>query len=229
MTAIDPGATAGETTGVKIAGWAGVLWAVFSVSRLPLTGEIDLPARDAAPDQILGYFQSLSFDGVFVLGMGLVTIGFPLLLVFVAKVADLLGRADRKLRWVGHLALAGAIIEVGLAVTYLAAFGTGVFWVSQGGLGADTYLLLHGFSWSLFWLDAILFALWLVPLGLAIIATRLFPRWIGWALVATAIGSGVAFFLPVEVLVNVSGGLPYLWILIAGFLMLMRSDRYSTL
>lgn len=214
-------------TGVRIAGWAGVLWAMLSIARLPLTGEASFPARDAAPDQIVGFFEGVSFDQVFVVGIGLVTIGWALLPVFVAFVADLLDRVDRRLRWVGLLALAGAILEVGVTTAYLAAYSTGVFWASHTSPGADAYMLLHGFSESLLFLDSLLFGLWLVPLGVAIIRTRLFPTWLGWALVVTAIGSTAAFFLTSEVLWNVFGGLPYLWVLTVGILMLVRSNRYA--
>lgn len=229
MTTATTGSALGTKTGLKIAGLAGVLWAVLSFARLPLTGEANLPARDAPPDQIVGFFQGLSFDSAFIVGIGLVTIGWALLPVFIAFVADLVGRIDRALRWVGLLALAGAILEVGVTASYLATFGTGAFWASHGGPGADAYVTLHGFSGSLLWLDSILLALWLVPLGVAIIVTRLFPRWLGWALVATAVGSMVSFFLGSEVLVNVFGGIPYVWILIVGVLMLVRSERYSQL
>lgn len=216
-----------STAGVRIAGCAGVLWAVLSIARLPLTGEASLPARDAAPDQVVGFFEGLSFDATFVAGIGLVTIGWVLLPVFIAFVADLLDRIDRGLRWVGLVALAGAVVEVGVTVMYLAAYSTGVFWASHTSPGSDAYVLLHGLSGSLLLLDSILFALWLVPLGVAIITTRLFPTWLGWALLATTIGSMAAFFLTSEVLWNVFGGLPYLWVLAAGVLMLVRSERYS--
>lgn len=227
MATATAGRATSTATGVKIAGLAGVLWAVLSIARLPLTGEANLPARDATPEQIASFFQGLSFDGGFIVGIGLVSIGWVLLPVFIAFVAHLLGRIDPRMRWVGLVALAGAILEVGLTAFYLGAYSTGVFWASHVSPGADAYGILHGISGSLLWLDSLLVALWLVPLGTSIIVTRLFPRWLGWALVATTIGSIVAFFFVSEVLVNVFGGLPYLWVLIAGLLLLVRSDRYA--
>lgn len=224
-------ATAGTMTrakaGVRIAGLAGVLWTVLSFARLPLTGEAEQPARSAADIDIVEFFEGIGYDGLFVIGIGLVIVGWALLPVFIARAADLIATADRRLRWVGQLTLAGAILEVGLTVTYLAALATGVFAASHGGLGTDGYVLLHGMTWSLIWLDSILFALWVLPLGIAIVLTALFPRWLGWALVTTAVGGVVAFFMSNDVVVNVFGGLPYLWILIAGILMLRRPDRFS--
>jgi Domain of unknown function (DUF4386) len=229
MTTVTEAPAVSSKTGVRIAGWAGVLWAVLSFARLPLTGEAEQPARAAASGDIVGFFEGVGYDGLFVVGMGLVTVGWALLPVFIARVADLIGHSDARLRWVGQLALAGAILELGLTVTYLAALTTGVFAASHTGLGSDGYVLLHGMTWSLLWLDSILFALWVLPLGTAIVVTRLFPRWLGWALVATGVGGVVAFFIPNDVLVNVFGAVPYLLVLIAGVLMLVRSERYSQL
>ena len=226
MTTVTEAPSVISKTGVRIAGWAGVLWAVLSFARLPLTGEAEQPARAAASDDIVGFFEGVGYDGLFVVGIGLVVVGWALLPVFIARVADLIGHKDTRLRWVGQLALAGAIIEVAGVATYLAALTTGVFAASHAGLGTDGYVLLHGMTWNLVWIDSILFALWVLPLGTAIVLTQLLPRWLGWALVATGIGGVVAFFIPNDVLMNVFGALPYLWVLIAGVLMLTRSKRY---
>lgn len=227
MTTLTEAPSVISKTGVRIAGWAGVLWAVLSFARLPLTGEAEQPARAASSGDIVGFFEGVGYDGLFVVGIGLVAVGWALLPVFVAFVADLTARNDRGLRWVGLVALGGAILEVAGVAAYLAALTTGVFAASHTGLGTDAYVLLHGMTWNLVWIDSILFALWVLPLGTAIVLTNLFPRWLGWALVATGVGGVVAFFIPNDVLMNVFGALPYLWVLIAGVLMLTRSERYS--
>ncbi|MGA7271306.1 MAG: hypothetical protein WB239_09570, partial [Acidimicrobiia bacterium] len=131
MTTATAGLAVSTKTGVRIAGWAGVLWAVLSFARLPLTGEADLPARAAVHNDIGGFFEGVNYDGRFVVGIGLVIAGWALLPVFIARVADLIGHTDRGLRWVGRLILAGAILEVGVTATYLAAYSTGVFVASH--------------------------------------------------------------------------------------------------
>lgn len=213
--------------GVVIAGLAGVLWGVLSVTRVLLTGEADLPTRDAPADEIISYYEGLSVDAAFVIGVGMVTIGWALLLVFIAMVADLIGLIDRDLRWVGLLVLAGATVGEGVVVTYLAVLRAGAYWATHGGLETDAYLVLHGVSAGVLWVDSILSGLWLIPLGVVIIVTRLFPTWLGWAILATVVGQVAGFFVPVQAIELVAGGLPYLWILIAGALMLARSERYA--
>jgi hypothetical protein len=66
----------------------------------------------------------------------------------------------------------------------------------------------------------------MLALAIVIVRTALFPRWLGWVMVANVAASLVAFFSPPEVSV-VTGGLPYLWILIVGVFMLIRSGRYA--
>lgn len=101
-----------------------------------------------------------------------------------------------------------------------------MFWAGHGGLSADAYLTLHGLSFGFLWLEMITITVWIVPLGVAIIRTGLFPKWLGWLMLANAAGMVVAFFLPYAVWA-VLGGLPYLWILIAAITMLLRPDQYS--
>jgi len=85
---------------------------------------------------------------------------------------------------------------------------------------------LHGLSFGFLWIELIIITVWMVPLGVAIVRTRLFPKWLGWLMIANAVSLVVAFFLPYAVWA-VLGGLPYLWILIAAITMLRRPDRYS--
>lgn len=207
-----------------MAGWAAILWGVLSVARVPLTGEADLPLWTAPPADIIAFYEGQDFDTAFMVGIALAAVGWSLLMVFLAKVSSLL---DERFRWVGYLIIGGGAIAVAGVVFYLTVVGAGVFWTSNGGLSADSYLVLNGLTWSFVWVNLISSALWLLPLAIVIIRTRLFPRWLGWAMVANSVAGFAAFFLPPEVSV-VTGGLPYLWILIAGVVMLLRSDRYAT-
>ena len=212
---------AGES--VLIAGWAAILWGVLSVARAGLTGEVDMPLWTAPPDDIVAFYNSQNFDTAFIIGIAMAAVGWSLLMVFLAKVSSLLGE---RLRWVGYLILGAGAISIAGAVYYLSVVGAGVFWASNGGLGADGYLVLSGLTWSFLWVDQISVALLLLPLGVVTVRTRLFPPWLGWLMVANSVAAVAAFFLPPEASV-VTGGLPYLWILIAGVLMLVRADRYA--
>ena len=208
---------------VLVAGWAGVLWGLLSVSRINLTGEADMPSWTAAPSDIVAFYNGQDFDTAFVIGIAMALVGWCLLMVFLSKVSSILGE---RLRWVGFLIIAGGAIGITGAIYYLSVVGAAVFWASNGGLAVDSYLVLNGLTWSFIWVDQISSALWLLPLGVVTVRTRLFPRWLGWLMVVNVAASFAAFFSPPEVSV-VTGGLPYLWILIAGVFMLVRSGRYA--
>lgn len=214
--------------GVLIAGWAGALWPVLALLRVPLTRVLDQPSWTAPHADIVSFYTESGFDGAFVTGIGLAAVAYVLFLVFVAKVADLVREARRESRWISYLILGGAAIDTALVYAYLAPFAAAVFWAGHGGLSEDLYLGLHGLSFSFLWIELITITLWLTPLGLAILRTRLFPVWLGWAMVANAAASLVSFFLPYEVW-TVTGGLPYLWIFITAVLLISRSEQYASL
>lgn len=208
---------------VLIAGWAAILWGVLSVARAPFTGETDMPLWTAPPADIVAFYEGQDFDTGFMAGIAMAAVGWSLLMVFLAKVSSIL---EERFNWIGYLIVGGGAVGVAGAGFYLTAVGAGVFLASNGGLGADGYRVLNGLTWSFLWVDLILGALWFVPLAIVIVLTRLFPRWLGWVMVANSVAGFAAFFLSLEASV-VTGGLPYLWVLIAGVVMLLRADRYA--
>lgn len=216
----------GSRRGTLIAGVAGVLWPVLALARVPLTGVLDQPSWTDEPAAIVDFYTASNFDGAFVAGIALVTVAYMLFLVFMAKAADLLGDSDGGSRWLGYLIIGGAAMDTALVYAYLAPFAAAVFWAGQGGLSADVFLALHGLSFAVLWMEMIIITVWMTPLGVAIVRTGLFPKWLGWLILANAGGLLVAFFLPYEVWAVLSG-LPYLWILVAAITMLRRPDRYS--
>lgn len=210
----------------RLAALAGVLWPVLAIGRLPLTGEIDRPDWDDPVETIVGFYETTEFTAGFMVGILMVTMAYVLLVVFLAKVASLVRDHERGSAW-----LAGSILGLGVTVTaltagYLAPFVANVFWASNGGLSADAYLALHGLSFASYWLVLPVDLFLGITLGGSILVTGLFPRWLGWAMIVTGVAEGAAFFSTVDVW-NAASGLPYIWILIAGILILRNPDRYS--
>jgi hypothetical protein len=212
--------------GTLLAGVAGILWVVFALARVPLTGLLDQPSWTDDRSTIVDFYRNTDFDAAFMTGIALATVAYLLFLVFAAKAADLFGHGAGGSRWVGYLIIGGAAVDTALVYAYLAPFAAAVFWAGQGGLSADAYLTLHGLSFGFLWIELITITVWLAPLGAAIVDTGLFPKWLGWLMLANAAGLIVAFFLPYAAWA-VFGGLPYLWVLIAAVTMLRRPDRYA--
>ena len=213
-------------SGVLIAGVAAILWPLLAIARLPLTGELDVPEWTAPPDEIIDFYENSSFDTEFKIGIGMVILAYLLLVVFLVKVADLLIDEGGLTRWMGLLILAGGVLETSFVAGYLGTFAAATFRASHGGLTGDGYVALNDLSIISYWLDVLASAFWITALGVAIVRTRLFPRWLGWILLANGAGLVIAFFLPRDAWDAVSG-LPYLWVLIAGIIMLLRSEQYT--
>ena len=213
---------------VLIAGWAGVLWPVLALIRVPFTRLLDQPSWTAPHADIVSFYTESSFDAAFMAGIGLTSVAYALFLVFVAKVADLVRRAHRESRWVSYLILGGAVLDTALVYAYLAPFAAAVFLAGHGGVSEDVYLGLHSLSFSFLWIELITITLWMTPLGFVILRKRLFPAWLGWAMLANVAALLVSFFLPYEAW-TVTGGLPYIWIFIAAVLLIRLSDHYTSL
>jgi hypothetical protein len=217
----------GTKRGTVIAGLSGILFAVLSVARVLLTGEFGLPPWEAPTTEILDFYHGLTFDAKFMIGFGMVSIGWLLYLVFVAKFSSIIGNVDAGSGWVGHLIVSLAVINVALVFPYLIALSTGAILADAGGVGPDSFLILHGVVNGVVWFALLTDALLWVAIGVTILISRAFPRWLGIAFVITSAVEIFAFFGPVEMWTLV-GGLVYLWTLLLGLTMLIRADRYST-
>ena len=214
-----------SSRGVRIAAACGILWPVLAISRLFLTGELDRPDWTGTTSNIVDFYESSTFDSVFLAGVGMVALGYLLLLVFVSKVSALLEIDQEGAPWLGKSILAVAVVGVCFTMGYLATFTAAVFWASHAGLGVDGYLALHGLSYASYGLSLVSDLVLGVLLGGAIVITRLFPQWLGWAMILTGIAEGIAWFMAPDIW-NATSGLPYLWVLIAAVIMTRRPERY---
>ena len=218
----------GTLLGATVAGWAGVLHVALAIiPAFVLTREADQPSwTDPAP-AIVAFYRVATFDTAFMTGVLMEAASFALLLVILAKIADLIGGVDGGSRWIGWLIVGGVALEMAFGIFgYLAALTAGVFRADHGGLSDAGYLVLHDLRFAFYWLDLVVLPVWMVPLGIAIIRTRLFPTWLGWLLVANAVALLPTLYLPVDIWDPV-GGLPSLWILIMAVMMIRRPQRFS--
>ncbi|MGD2059888.1 MAG: hypothetical protein PVF87_03415 [Acidimicrobiia bacterium] len=218
-------------TGTKrrtvVAALAGILFVILSLARVPLTGEIGLPYWGASTPDVTDFYKSLTFDTAFIVGIGMVTIGWLLYLVFIAKFATIVGSVDSGSSWVGNLIVSLAVVSVASTATYLIAVSTGANLANAGGIGSDSFLILHGAANGAVWFSFVTGGLRSAVMGVAILISRAFPRWLGLALLAAASLQVFTFFGPVDMWTAVSG-LVYPLTLLLAIAMLMRSNRYST-
>lgn len=218
----------GTRRGTLIAGWAGVVHVALALfASVALTGEAGQPSWTDSPQAIVRYYRDASFDGTFITGMILVGVSFLLFLVFIAKIADLLGGVDGGSRWVGWLILGGAALEMAFGIFgYLASFLAAVFGAESGGLADTDLLVLHHLRFAFYGLDLLAMSIWMIPLGLAIVVSRRFPRWIGWALLVNALAMVPSLYLP-TVYWDATSGISILLMLALAIVLLRTPHRYS--
>lgn len=214
---------------IIVAGWAGLLHAVLAiVASAALTGEIDQPSWSAAPSEIVAFYQAADFDATYMTGVLMVATSFLLLFVFLVVVADLLSWIDRVPRWTVWLIVGGAGLEMAFGIFgYLATFAAAVFRADHGGLADASALALHDLRFAFYWLDLPAMALWMLPLGIAIIRSSLLPHWIGWAFAVNAVALLPAFFMSPAVWDPLSG-LPLVWVVALSGWVMLRSRRVAS-
>jgi hypothetical protein len=219
----------GTLLGAVVAGWAGVLHVALAIfPPFLMTREADQPSWTDAPATIVAFYKGASFDAGFMTGVLLEAASFVLLLVILAKVADLLGGVDGSSRWVGWLIVGALVLEMAFGIFgYLAPYVAAVFRADHGGLSDAGYLALHDLRFAFYWLDLVVLPFWMVPLGIAIIRVRIFPSWIGWAFIVNAVALVPTLYLSVDIWDPVSG-LPSIWVLALAILMIVRPERYSS-
>lgn len=217
----------GTKRGTVIAALSGILFTVLSLARVLLTGEIELPFWGAPTAEVVDFYQGLSFDAAFMAGFGMVTVGWLLYLIFIAKFSTIVGNVDGGSPWVGRVIVSLAVINVALTLLYLIAMSTGANLADAGGVGPDSFLILHGVVNGVIWFALLTDALLWAVIGVTILISQAFTRWLGVAFVITAVLEIFAFFGPVEIW-TVVGALVYLWTLVLAVTMLIRADRYST-
>ncbi|HSM38503.1 MAG TPA: hypothetical protein VK838_04155 [Candidatus Limnocylindrales bacterium] len=218
----------GTVLGAMIAGWAGVLHVALAiVPPFALTREADQPSWTDAPGAIVAFYQGASFDPGFMTGILMEAVSFVLLLVIVTKLADLVGGADGGSRWIGWLIVGAVVLEMAFGIFgYLAPYVAAVFRADHGGLSDAGYLALHDLRFAFYWLDLVVLPFWMVPLGVAIIRTRAFAPWLGWALIVNAVALLPTLYLSVDIWDPVSG-IPSIWILVMAVLMIWHPERYA--
>jgi hypothetical protein len=168
----------------RIAGGAGIVFALLSLIVVPLAPEIGPPVG-ATADEIAGFFGRNRFG--FLLGNYLGIAAFLPGFVQLVIVSTWVRRREDEHGWLGKLVLTtgtfayavGAVVLIVFQVVPFLLEGEGR--VSLAGLGG-----LASVSFGLFLLTAMPL---LASVGWATLATGVFPRWFGHVSLACALGA----------------------------------------
>ena len=69
--------------------------------------------------------------------------------------------------------------------------------------------------------------LFLVPAGIVLARTAVFPRWLGWLAIVIGVVLFAGMFVPTSGIGDIASMLMGLWVMIVGFIMVVRADRYQ--
>lgn len=212
-------------TETLLAAIAGVVGIALTLVGGAMAGEFDDPlGSDSAA--IIEFFQGATLDGVFVSGVLLETLGFLLLMAFVAKVAYAVGGHANRARWTGRVILTSMVVATVLTVVSVVGLLAATYRAEQGGLAGDGFVVLADVRFAAYWLSLLAWGLVYLLGGVAIVRLRSYPLWLGWAAAIIGAVHIVAPFIDPSTW-DVATGLGGLWLLVTAVYMLVRADRYS--
>lgn len=151
-----------------------------------MSGEVDQPTWLDSAGGVVAFYHGSGYE-VRVTGALLVGLGFLLLLVFIARLTDLIGTADPPSTWLGRLILAVAGVDAAVVLASVAAFTVPVWRAAHGGLSDEGFVILNDLQFAFGWLSLLVTAVWAMALGGAIVRTGLLSRWLGWAMLANGV------------------------------------------
>lgn len=211
----------GSRPGVLVAGVSGVLGFVLTIIGALIAEEFDIPQPTEEPAAVVAYYQALDFERL-TLGLAVEMLGYLLIIVFSVKLAHALGTAPGGSGWGGLLVLTGVIMVWTLTFVGYAPWIAGSYRASHGGLPDDGYLLLNDLQAAFYPLFLLVTGASLLPAGILIIRTKLYPHWFGWtAVILAPVMYVVGIVAPSALrIADTLAVLWALWLLVAAVLML---------
>lgn len=211
---------------VVVAAWAGIVGFAFGIVGGLLAGEFDT-AVGGTPPVIIDFYESAAFDGAFVTGVILETLGFLLLMAFVVGLAHAVQGRRERAAWLGHVIMALVIVATVLTLVSVFSHGAATFRASNAGLVNDGYVVLYDLRMTAYWVSLPAWGLILLTSGTLVVHEASFPFWMGWAAIPIGLALLVVPFIDSVDVWDGATGLTVLWFLTTAVYMLVRPDRYS--
>ncbi len=209
---------------VLLAAWAGVVGFAFSIAGGLMAGEFDT-AIGGTPSVIVDFYDGAAFDGQFVTGVILETLGFLLLMAFVVGLASVAQGKTNGLGWLGSVVTASMIVATVLTLVAVFSYGAAKFRAANGGLVGDGYVVLSDIRQTAYWVSLPAWAVIFLGSGGLMVRTGSFPRWLAWPAFVIGIALLVVPFIDSVNTWDAVTGLGALWFLVTAIYMLVRPDR----
>ncbi|MEX2211895.1 MAG: DUF4386 family protein [Gaiellaceae bacterium] len=177
------------------------------------------PSIEDDATAISDYYADLGF-GRAVVGEWLELLAFVALLVFAAGFVHLIRQTEAA--WLGWLALAAAATLCGAVVTGIAPLVALAYLGDHGAVAPEQSVVLNALRVASHWFSTVFAATWMLGTAAAVLATRPFPRWLGWGGLAVGLLMLFSVVAPLTGVLDLGQMLMGLWLLIAGALLLAR-------
>lgn len=208
---------------IRLAGASGVVGMVLVVLGGILAGEFEEPLeRD--PAVIVEFYRGTELAGLVLIGVLLETVGFLLVMGFLAVVADTVAGTPTTVRWTSRLVLTAAVVATVLAIIAVACLLAGMHRAEHGGMADDGYLVLSDLRFASYQLGILAWALLFLSAGAAMVWHRTYPPWLGWAGVVVGAAHLVAPVIDAATWDPITG-LGGVWLLVTGLILLLRPER----
>ncbi len=209
----------------RLAGISGILWIILVLVGFGAIAGFSPSITDSKAD-VVEYFALANATRVYI-GEYLEILAFLLFAVFAARLLSILREAEGGTAWLSRLALGGAVLFIAFSLAGVAPLIAGTYRAEHGGLGEDSLVALNDLRVALYWMSLLVAPLFLLPVGLLIARTGVFPHWLGWGAITLGAVLLLGLIAPTSGIGDIASMLMGLWVLVVGVLLVVRSGRYA--
>lgn len=177
---------AASRSGTRVAAIAVIAAAVMAPFGAIMSGWADQATWLDSASAVVAFYHRSGYQGR-VTGTLLIGLAFLLLLIFVAKLADVISTADPPSAWHGRLILAIAGVDAALVLVAVAAFSAAIWRGAHGGASEEGFVMMNDIQFAFGWLSLLASAVLAFAIGSAILRGGLVPLWLGWVILADGV------------------------------------------
>lgn len=153
----------------------------------------------------------------------LALLGFVFLIIFVARLAAVLRRAEGDRGWLWSLALVAALAWVSIEMATAATEGA-AFYAGSRGLDLQTTSGLINVGNFGFFLSGAFSALFLAATAFVVLRTQILPGWLGWFAAILAAASLVAIPIATSSVAQIPVPLRAVWVVAVSVVLIRRRE-----
>jgi hypothetical protein len=152
-------------------------------------------------------------------------VAFPLILVFLGRLRELLRRAEGENGWLATTAYGAALIAIGFGAVAFTAEAT-AYYAGRRGLDLKTVGALLDLDGFAFVIQGMPLAIFLGATAVLALRAHALPRWLGWSAATIAILFPATLWSPTD-LAQLPHPLFYVWVVATSVVLIARREEPS--